>query len=157
MKPRPRRRFVLTAFAFACALAACGPGTRNVDRRPDAGASSLSVAAADSLVELLLTAAATDFHRHRPPDPVAFRDVELVQAPRSDGAAIYMLCGEFEAERPDGRLDWIPFATIRTDPYEHWVGDSALGYCGSAGHVEHGVDDLAEALQRRMEAVRAAT
>lgn len=31
----------------------------------------------DSVVQFLLTAAATDFHTHRPPDPVRFRDVRL--------------------------------------------------------------------------------
>src|SRR5262245_2115086 len=50
--------------------------------------------AVDSVVEFLVAAAATDFHTHRPPDPVRFRDVRLGHH-GAGGNAQYLLCGQF--------------------------------------------------------------
>ena len=148
-------RRLLTA-AVILSLTACGAATRSGPGAPDGVDGSVEAAVLDDLVDFLLAAAATDFHEHRPPDPVAFRDVVLVSAHRSDGARVYMLCGEFQAAREDGRLAWTPFATIRTEPYEQWIGDSAVGFCRGGTVARADVGDLSSRLQSRLDALRAA-
>src|SRR5213083_1881046 len=83
----------------------------------------------DSVVQFLLTAAATDFHTHRPPDPVRFRDVRIGHVMAPNGAKQYMLCGQFLPAQDRGKAEWTPFVTIKTSGYEQWVGAQAAGFC----------------------------
>ena len=81
-------------------LAACGsaPVTRSESRAESPTgipAPGLEQASIDSVVQFLLTAAATDFHIHRPPDPVRFRDVRIGHLTTPGGEARYLLCGRF--------------------------------------------------------------
>jgi len=86
-------RYLAALFA-TFVLAACSktPVTRNEsqDVSPtQAIAPEMQKASMDSVVQFLLTAAATDFHTHRPADPVRFRDVRIghVMTPSGDHAA----------------------------------------------------------------------
>jgi hypothetical protein len=72
-----------------------------------------SQAVSPTVVEYLLTAAATDFHTHRPPDPLRFRDVRIGHVMTPSGEKKYMLCGQFLPAREAGNAEWTPFATIR--------------------------------------------
>ena len=74
-------RYLAVLFA-TLVLAACS--TAPVTRRESPAVSPTQVpapelenASVDSVVQFLLTAAATDFHTHCPPDPVRFRDVRI--------------------------------------------------------------------------------
>src|SRR5215831_9796374 len=79
-------------------------------------------------LEFLLTAAAGDFHTHRP-YPARFRDVRLGYVMALDGTRQYMLCGAFLPDREDGKHEWIPFVTIKTSGYEQWLGARASDFC----------------------------
>src|SRR5439155_328032 len=65
--------------------------------------------AIDSVVQFLLTAAATDFHTHRPPDPVRFRVVRIGHVMTPSGREQYMLCGDFMPTEERGKAEWTPF------------------------------------------------
>src|SRR5438128_10298067 len=56
-------------------------------------APGLQKASIDSVVQFLLTAAATDYRTHRPPDLVRFRDVLIGHVVTRCGNEQYMLCG----------------------------------------------------------------
>jgi len=124
-------------------LAAChtAPGTNSESRAPD------------SIVDFLLTSAATDFHAHRPPDPVRFRVVRIGRMTTESGAEQFMLCGEFLPESEGGTANWTPFATIKTSGYEQWIGAQAVGFCQSSG-IAWDKSDLSTSLQRRLDAQR---
>ena len=64
------------------------------------------------VVQFLLTAAATDFHTHRPPDAARFRDVRIGHAMTPKGEKQYMLCDQFLPAQEGGKAEWTPFATI---------------------------------------------
>ena len=54
-----------------------------------------SQAVSPAVVQFLLTSTATDFHAHRPPDPVRFRDVRVGYVVTPGGEKQYRLCGQF--------------------------------------------------------------
>jgi hypothetical protein len=61
----------------------------------------------------------------------------------------YLLCGEF-AQAGAGPPRWIAFATIKTDPYEQWLGGQAQALCERALPLAESPDDLSQALQARL-------
>lgn len=134
----------------ALVLAACAPAP--VKR----GESGTQAAALDSTVEFLIAAAAADFHDHRPPDPTRFREVHIGHVMTSHGETQYLLCGEFlPAQEQDGaKAEWTPFATIKTSPYEHWIGPQAAGLCRNSAVAWDKADDLSSALQSRLDSLR---
>ncbi len=112
----------------------------------------LQEASIDSVVQFLLTAAAIDFHTHRPPDPVRFRDVRLGHVMTPSGEKQYRLCGQFLAAQEGGKAEWIPFATIKTSDYEQWIG--ATGFCQCSSIIWDKVGDLSSSLQSRLDSLR---
>src|SRR5262245_60110840 len=78
----------------------------------------------DSVQEFLITSAATDFRTH-PPNPVRFREVRMGHVTSPNGELSYRLCGEFLPAEQGGKAEWIAFATIKTSPYEQWIGGQA--------------------------------
>lgn len=80
-------------------------------------------------VEFLVTTAASDFHNQRPPYPSRFRQVRIGHVIAPNGTTRYMLCGEYLPASEDDTAEWTPFVTIKTDPYEQWLGAQARGYC----------------------------
>src|SRR5258705_4087629 len=91
-------RYLAVLFA-TIVLAACStaPGTRSGSQTASPAqvlTPELQKASTDPVVQFLLAAAATDFHAHRPPDPVRFRDVRIGHVMSPSREAQYMLCGE---------------------------------------------------------------
>lgn len=125
-------------------LAACSkaPVTRN-DSQP----------VSPAVVEFLLTSAATDFHTHRPPDPVHFRDVHVGHVKTSSGEDQYMLCGQFLPGQESGSAEGTPFVTIKTSGYEQYVGaQAAASYCQRPSVIwDEG--DLSTSLQSRFDSL----
>ncbi len=70
----------------------------------------------------------------------------------ADGTRQYRLCGEFLPAQGGGQAEWTRFATIITDPYEHWIGSQAAPYCDSSVRWDRG--DLSSMLQSRLDALR---
>jgi hypothetical protein len=117
-------------------------------------ARSESQAVSPAVVQFLLTAAATDFHAHRPPDPVRFRDVRIGHVMTPGGEQQYVLCGEFLPAHEGGKAEWTPFATIKTSGYEQWIGAQAATFCQGSSVVWDTVDDLSSSLQSRLDSLR---
>src|SRR5262245_53167457 len=60
-------------------------------------------AVSPTVVQFLLTSAATDFHSHRRLDPVRFRDVRIGHVMTASGEKQYRLCGQFLPAREAGK------------------------------------------------------
>ncbi len=140
-------------------LAACSsaPVTRDESQAvspTQVPAAELQKASIDSIVQFLLTAAATDFHAHRPPDPVRFRDVRVGHVVTPNGEDRYMLCGQLLPAQEGAKAEWTPFATIKTSGYEQWIGAQAAGYCHGSSVRWDKVGDLSASLQSRLDALR---
>ena|SRR5437867_2087649 len=129
-------------------LAACStaPGTRRESQ-------AVEPASVDSVVQFLLTAAATDFHTNRLSDPGRFRDVRIGHVMTPSGEVQYMLCGQFQAQEGDKTV-WTAFATIKTSGYEQWNGASAAGFCQGSSVIWDKADDLSSSLQSRLRSLR---
>ena len=129
-------------------LAACGPapGTRNVSDRP--------ITSVDSVTQFLITAAATDFHAHRPPHPARFRDVRVGHANTASGEEQFRLCGEFLPAQDEGKAKWTPFVTIKTSGYEQWLGAEAARFCQDSSVTWDQGGDLSSSLQSRLDSLR---
>ena len=150
---------VLAILLITLGLAACSPapathGTAQATSPAQAPAPKPKKAAPDSVVQFLLTSAATDFHTHRPPDAVGFRHVRIGHVVTPSGEDQYRLCGEFLPAQEGRNGDWTPFATIKTSGYEQWIGAQAAGYCQGPSIVWDGDGDLSSALQGRFDSLR---
>ena len=108
-----------------------------------------------AVVQFLLTSAAADFHTHRPPDPVRFRDVRIGHVTTASGEAQYMLCGQFLPAQEAGTPEWTPFVTIKTSGYEQYIGAQAeASYCQRSSVIWDKVSDLSTVLQSRLDSLR---
>lgn len=114
----------------------------------------LQNASVDSVVQFLLTSAATDFHTHRPPNPVRFRDVRIGHTTSPGGEKQYRLCGQFLPASEGGKAEWTRFATIKTSGYEQWIGGQSAEYCNGPSFTWDKVGDLSSALQGRLDSLR---
>ena len=97
-------------------------------------------------VDFLLATAADEFKASSTLKPAAFRSVRVgyfFDAPPGR----YVLCGVVQTAGP-GSSERIAFATIKTSPYEQWLGGVADSICKS-NKVEWYTGDLSEELQRR--------
>jgi len=140
-------------------LAACStaPVTRSESQEVSPThmpAPELQKTSMDSVVQFLLTAAATDFHTHRPPDPVRFRDVRIGHVVTPRGEEQYLLCGQFLPAQEGGKAEWTPFATIKTSGYEQWIGAHAAVFCQGSSVIWDTVGDLSSSLQSRLDSLR---
>ncbi len=133
-------------------LIACNTRPKQPDNSP-IKAPEVS-ASTDSIVQFLLTAAALDFYNHRPPDPLRFRDVRLGHLTGSNGVRRYLLCGQFLSVEEKNKVEWISFVTIKTDPYEQWLGNQAYAYCNDTSVVWENVSDLSSLLQIKLDSLR---
>ncbi len=103
-------------------------------------------------MEFLLTAAANDFHAHRPVE--RFRDVRFGHNITPEGEKQYLLCGEFLPKQPEGKAQWTPFATIKMSDYEQWNGVQAANFCQRSKVVWDNAEDLSSSLQNRLDSLR---
>src|SRR6185369_10784908 len=145
MKHRNRLNSV-TALFGALVLAACG-----MVRSTQVPAPESQKASTDSVVEYLITVAATDFQTHVRSDSIRFRDVRLGHVMTSSGAEQYMLCGEFLLAQQEGKAEWTPFATIKTSGYEQWNGAQAKDFCQRPAVTWDKQGDLSSLLQSRFD------
>jgi len=143
-----------TLVLVACSTAPVARNESQAVSPTQVPAPELQKALIDSVVQFLLTAAATDFHTHRPPDPVRFRDVRLGHVMTPSGEEQYMLCGRFLPAQEGGKAEWTPFATIKTSPYEQWIGAQAAGLCQRSSIIWDKVGDLSSSLQSRLDSLR---
>ena len=151
-------RYVV-ALLVALMLAACNrtPVSRNPSQAASPGpvvAPEGQKALTDSPLEFLLTAAATDFHAHRPPFPARFRDVRFGHFMTLAGAKQYMLCGEFLPQQREGKPEWTPFATIKTSGYEQYLGVQAVSFCQRSQVIWDKDEDLSPSVQNRLDSLR---
>jgi hypothetical protein len=149
----------LAALFGTLVLAACStaPVTRNESRTvspTQIPAPEPQKASIDSVVQFLLTAAATDFHTHLRSDSVRFRDVRIGHVMTPSGAEQYMLCGQFLSAHEGGKAEWTPFATIKTSGYEQWIGAQAAGFCQGSSVIWDNEGDLSPSLQSRLDSLR---
>ena len=149
----------LTVLFATLVLAACSTtpvqrGESHAVSPTQVPAPELQNASIDSVVQFLLTAAATDFHTHRPPDPVRFRDVRIGHIMTPSGEKQYMLCGQFLPAQEGGKAELTPFATIKTSDYEQWIGAQAAGFCQGSTVIWDKVGDLSSSLQSRLASLR---
>jgi hypothetical protein len=143
--------------ALACAACGTAPVRRGDPpqmRATQVAGSALPQASLDSTVQFLLTAAATDFDTHRPPEPLRFRDVRIGHVVTPGGGEQYVLCGQFLPAQERGEAEWTPFATIKTSGYEQWIGAQAAVFCQSSSVISDQVGDLSSALQSRRDSLR---
>ena len=110
----------------------------------------------DSPMEFLVTSAATDFQAHHPPVVERFRHVRFGHVMTPTGEKQYKLCGEFLPQQRDGKAAWTPFATIKTDPFEQYIGFQAASWCQRSQFVQDGNEDLSSILQKRLDSMRQA-
>lgn len=113
---------------------------------PDAAAASPAETRA-----LLLDHCAADFRAGNPETPVRVRRVRLGHVAGPTAAGTDFLCGEYQVAGKVGRPSWQKFATIRTNPYEQWLGAMATGWCASKG-IRWQAGDLSRELQTRLAA-----
>jgi hypothetical protein len=151
-------RYLAVLFA-TLVLAACGTAPVTRSESPAASPTpvltpELQKASIDPVVQFLLTAAATDFHTHRPPDPVRFRDVRIGHVMTPSGEERYMLCGQFLPAQEGGKAEWMPFATIKTSGYEQWIGAQAVGFCQGPSVIWDKEGDLSSSLQSKLDSLR---
>ena len=102
--------------------------------------------------EFLLSSAAADFRSQREPRPARFRNVRSGQIVTAGGAQ-YRLCGEFLPEGREETGEWVPFVTLRTSPYEQWLGGQALPFCQDAA-MTWDESDLSAVLLDRLKQVQ---
>lgn len=81
--------------------------------------------------------------------PDAVRGVHVRVARTGSGEPSYLLCGEFQPAGDDAA--WTTFATIKTDPYEQWLGGQAQGLCERATPLAGEDEDLSAALQAALD------
>jgi hypothetical protein len=103
----------------------------------------------DSVVQFLLTSAASDFHAHGPSPMLRFRDVRIGHLITQGGDTLYVLCGHFHKAQDGARTDWIPFETIKTSGYEQNIGGPR--FCQDSAFVWDKLDDLSSLLQTQFD------
>ena len=97
------------------------------------------------LEDTLVAYAASDFAASGV-RPDGFRQVDLRFRENDQGARTFLLCGQ--AHLGEGaKAEWVDFATIRTDPYEQWLGGAATDMCARATAVSASGTDLPLALE----------
>lgn len=139
-------RLIVALFSI-CGLLACSTAcaARHGPARPEGSLSSD--------VDYLLTSAATDFTRTRGSAPVRVREVRSGYIITPEQGKKYRLCGSFSRARDGEKVEWTPFATIRTTGYEQYIGANAVTECTRSSIVWYR-EDLSAALQRRLDAIR---
>jgi hypothetical protein len=97
-------------------------------------------------VEALIAASAQDFRTSSPAIPVAIRKAR-VGFLSDGGEGWYVMCGSFKSDDSKGS-EWIQFATIKTSPYEQWIGGMAEAQCANKRIKWYAADHAVELLRR---------
>lgn len=83
-------------------------------------------------------------------NPVGFRNVDLRYRENDHGARSYMLCGQARIGAGT-EAEWVDFVTIKTVPYEQWLGSEAIEACASATPISPGGSDLSALIHKKLE------
>ena len=150
----PLRYLVASLVTFLFAACSTTPAPRAQLQPTSPGQVSASDGQLDSLIQLLLAQAASDFHSHRPPPVAHVRNVRIGHVTTADGAKQYMLCGEFLPAQRAGKVEWTPFATIKTSGYEQWLGAQAANLCQRSTVIWDNKGDLSSSLQTRLDSMQ---
>ena len=147
------------ALCAACFLAGCGSDQASRSQSQAASTAPANTAPArrasiDPPVQLLLAAAAKDFHAHQPPYPARFRDVRVGRRVAPDGTELHMLRGQFLPAEGKGEPEWTPFVTIKTSDYEQLLGAQAVSFCEQPSIVWEDREDLSSSLQSQLDSLR---
>ena len=102
----------------------------------------------DSITSFLLDFAATDFHASQLSKPLEFRNLRAGYQVISGNDLQYVLCGEFMEQQKE---EWMPFATIKTGPYEQWLGRQALSICEDPAITFENEKELSKKLKDRLD------
>ena len=150
-------RISLTVFTIF--LASCNTRTDNKNNSSKDSLESTNLTetqntSLDSIVLFLLDASAKDFHDNQPPIPVNFRNVQVRNLIGQNSENNYMICGQFLAQDKQSKDEWTSFATIKTDPYEQWIGSNALTYCQNSKAISYKINDLSSALKNRIDSLQ---
>lgn len=149
-------RYIVTSF-LALLLTGCSstpsdPGTSS--QETTTGQASASGKQLDSVTQSLLGYAASDFGAH-PPAVAQVRNVRVGYVVTAQGKKQYLLCGEFVPAHSERKGEWTTFATIKTDPYEQWLGGLAESWCRNPKvNWEKSEGDLSSALQSRLDSLK---
>ena len=134
-----QRKIRILILSFVLSLAGCQAGGQ--------GVVNTAATAAENSETFLIQSAASDFRSHVAPNGVSFRNVHAGVMRGGNGSTVNLICGEFHAA--DDAAHWEPFATLRTEGYENWLGASAATYCQGPNTTLDGNRDLAAALGRQ--------
>lgn len=96
-------------------------------------------------VETLLSVASDDFRLASAARPTAIRNAKVGYLADA-GVERYLLCGSFRTASKDAA--WVQFATIKTEPYEQWLGGMAEAQCANKRIVWYEADHSDALLQR---------
>lgn len=124
-----------------CSVLAASIGVRAAEAR---SAQASPTRPDPEAVEFLLAAAAEDFRTSGDARPVAIRKARVGYFPEA-GTGRYVLCGRF---RPAAGTEWVQFATIKTSPYEQWIGGMAEAQCANKRIRWYEVDHANDLLRR---------
>jgi hypothetical protein len=101
-----------------------------------------------NLQESLAASSASDFAASDV-NPTGFRKVDLRYRENDHGARTYMLCGQVQIAAGT-KATWVDFATVKTKPFEQWIGGAAIEICALATPVSPDDDDLSALIEARM-------
>ena len=101
----------------------------------------------DSIINFLISASASDFHKQTGLSNLQFRNSHVGQKTSETGEKMFLLCGEFKSKSDK---NWIPFATIKTSGYEQWQGSQALNFCKDSTVVWDNKNDLSQLVQKKL-------
>lgn len=125
----------------------------------DSKEDKISLAQNDSLkdvIQFLINSSAKDFFNNQPPIPKDFRNVEFKFLDNKKNEKIYLICGQFLTYDSMNKEEWVSFTTIKTDPYEQWIGNNASSYCQDSKKVSHKIssDELSVKLKRKLDSLK---
>ncbi len=101
-----------------------------------------------NLQESLAEYSASDFAASDS-NPTGFRKVHLRYRENDHGARTCMLCGQVQMGAV-AEATWVDFATVKTKPFEQWIGSAASEMCVLATPVSPGADDLQALIEAEM-------
>jgi hypothetical protein len=149
----------ISILLFTLFMTSCNSGSSNNNHLSKGSPGSISLtetqnASLDSIVLFLLGVSANDFHVHQRPIPVNFRNVQIRYLISQNAENRYLICGQFLIQDKQSKDEWISFATIRTDPFEQWIGSNALAYCQDSKAISYKIKDLSSELKNRFDSLQ---
>jgi hypothetical protein len=151
--------FSISILFFTVFLTSCNSRSDNKNHSSKGSPDSISLIESqndpqDSIVHFLLDVAAKDFHDHQPPVPLGFRNVQFKYLTQPNEEKTYIICGQFLNQDNQNKKEWTHFATIKTDPYEQWIGSNSFTYCQDSKEITYTKFDLSTALKSRYDSLQ---